>query len=323
MESSLAAGFDTPLIEMIAVLVVVAGVIVAFVGYYLRRRNEEQRRHAREDAQRYHELVHLSGLTPSEESVVGTLVQHLRRHTPRHVLLQNQGVFNQAATVALDDGEVSPGQISALRVKLGFTGKPVGMRPRSSVDLPAGAALLIQKPRRAPVHGQVIEAQSDALRVRLDGADTPLTDGSLVHVVYQNDAGVFEFDSGVLLRDGDEVQLQHAEEISGVQLRSHFRREIRIPVYVSSATCDEEAALSQFIDIGGGGASLENPGKRFSAGDTVELTFHPDGDRALNLIATVVRTSRSGSVLHVKYGSIRESSRDRVYRLLFNPPESE
>ncbi len=311
------------MVEMIAVAAVVVGVIVAFIAYYVRRRNVEQRRHAREDAQRYHELVQQCGLTPSEESVVGTLVQHLRRNTARHVLLQNQGVFNQAATLALEDGEISASQVSALRVKLGFTGKPVGMRPQSSVELPPGAALLIQKPRRAPVHAQVIEAQSDALRVCLDGPDTPLTDGSFVHVVYQNDAGVFEFDSAVLLRDGEEVQLQHAEEISGVQLRSHFRREIRIPVYVCSATCSDEAALSEFIDIGGGGASLENPGKRFSTGDTVELSFHPDGKRALNLIATVVRTSRSGAVLHVKYGNIRESSRDRVYRLLFNPPERE
>ena len=177
------------------------------------------------------------------------------------------------------------------------------------------------KAATAPVHGQVIEAQPDALRVRLDGANTPLTDGSFVHVVYQNDAGVFEFDSAVLLREASEVQLQHAEEISGVQVRA-LRRELRIPVYVSSAICDDEADLSQFIDIGGGGASLENPGRRFSAGDTVELTFHPDGNRALNLIATVVRTSRNGSVLHVKYGNIRESSRDRVYRLLFSARRS-
>ena len=39
--------------------------------------------------------------------MVGTLAQHLRRKTAKHVLLQNQGVFNQAATLALEDEEVS------------------------------------------------------------------------------------------------------------------------------------------------------------------------------------------------------------------------
>lgn len=321
MTNNLATGFETPLFEIVAIIVVVVGVIVLLAGYYLRRRNEKQRRHAREDAQRYQELVRESGLTPSQESVIGTLAQHLHRHTSKHVLLQNQGVFNQAAALASEDEEVSSGQISALRVKLGFSGTPMGMRPRSSVDIPPGAALLIQKPRRTPVHGQVIEATEDTLRVQLDDADAPLTDGSFVHVIYQNDAGIFGFDSTVLLREGEQVRLQHAEEITHVQQRAQFRREMHIPVYVSSATSNDEADLSQFIDIGGGGASLENPAGRFSAGDTVELTFHPDGKRALNLIATVVRTSRRDSVIHVKYGNIRESSRDRVYRLLFNPPE--
>ncbi|MEX2444095.1 MAG: PilZ domain-containing protein, partial [Alkalispirochaeta sp.] len=307
--------------EIIAIIVVVVGLIALLTGYYLRRRNEQHRRHAREDAQRYQELVRESGLTPSQESVIGTLTQHLHRHTAKHVLLQNQGVFNQAAALALEDEEVSSDQISALRVKLGFTGTPVGMHPRSSVDIPPGATLLIKKPRRTPVHGQVIEAQEESLSVQLDDADAPLTDGSIVHVIYQNDAGIFRFDSTVLLREGAEVHLQHAEEITQVQQRGQFRRELHIPVYVSSAISNDEADLSQFLDIGGGGASLENPGKRFSAGDAVELTFHPDGNRALNLIATVVRTSRGGSVIHVKYGNIRESSRDRVYRLLFNTPE--
>lgn len=321
MTSNLAAGFETPLFEIIAIIVVVVGLIALLTGYYLRRRNEQHRRHARENAQRYQELVRETGLTPSQESVVGTLAQHLHRHTAKHVLLQNQGVFNQAAALALEDEEVSSGQISAVRVKLGFTGSPVGMHPRSSVDIPPGAALLIQKPRRAPIHAQVIEAQEDTLSVQLDDADAPLTNGSFVHVIYQNDAGVFGFDSTVLLREGEVVQLQHTEEITQVQQRGQFRRELHIPVYVSSGISNDEADLSQFIDIGGGGASLENPGKRFSTGDAVELTFHPDGNRELNLIATVVRTSRRGSVIHVKYGNIRESSRDRVYRLLFNPPE--
>ncbi len=320
MGTSLATGFETPLIEIIVFVVILVGVVALLIGYYVRRRNKARQRHAREDAERYEELVRQSGLTPYEERVVEILAGYLRRRTARHVLLQSQGAFNQAATLALDDGEVSSGDVSSLRVKLGFTGKPLGLRPQSSVEIPPGAALLIQKPRRTPVHGQVIQAQTDALRVRLDGPDTPLTEGSFVHVVYQNDAGVFEFDSAVLLRNGEEVQLQHSEEIHGVQQRAHYRREIRLPVYISSASRNDEAVLSQFIDIGGGGASIENPDKRFSPGDTVELTFHPDGDRSLNLIATVVRTSRGGSTIHVKYGSIRESSRDRVYRLLFNPP---
>jgi c-di-GMP-binding flagellar brake protein YcgR/type II secretory pathway pseudopilin PulG len=320
--NTVASGFQTPPIEIVAVFVLIATMIAGFLLYYLGKQRAQRRRHAREDAQRYHQLAHQYSLTPTDESVISQLATYLQHSTGKHVLLHSQDVFNQAAALALEDDQVGSEQISSLRVKLGYTGRPIGMRPRSSVDIPAGSAILIETRRHTAIHGTVVDVASGALRVRLDAEDIPLAEGKPIHVVYQNEAGVFEFDSAVLLRNGIEVQIQHSEEIKTVQQRNHYRRELRLPVYVGNALSSDEPELSRFIDIGGGGASLENPGKRFNTGDTVELTFHPEGDTTLNLIATVVRTSHGGSTIHVKYGNIRESSRDRVYRLLFASQDS-
>ncbi|MFP4209989.1 MAG: hypothetical protein ACLFR8_02005 [Alkalispirochaeta sp.] len=179
MESSLAGGFETPLIEVIATFLVVFAVITGFAIYSIRKRNRAERLRGEEEAARYRELVERYGLSRSDEEVISVLATYLRRNTAAYLLLQSQGLVNQAATLALADQKVPSGSLSSLRVRLGFTGR-----------------------------------------------------------------------------------------------------------------------------VGGGGASLYN-------------LEHP---RSLDLVATVLRTSRGGGVIHVRYGNIRESDRDRVYRLLFQPP---
>jgi len=392
MESSLAAGFETPLIEIIATFVVIAGVILAFTVYSVRKhRHAERLRQAEEDT-RYRELVQRYALSRSDEEVISVLAKYLRRNTAAYLLLQSQGLFNQAAALALADQGVAPGTLSSLRVRLGFTGRLLGAQPHSSVDIPPGAAVVLELRRSREIPATVLTAATDTLRVALqsepaageigagDGAvrePTPvvseprLTPGRTVRVVYQNEAGVFAFESAVLKREGGELSLQHSEDIVSIQKRDHYRKKIRLPVSVSNALSDEEPVPSEFLDIGGGGASLYNPDKRFQPGDSIFLTFPAAGEgsfrgggafrgegaaggggairgegaaggdeasggdaqfggtlqsgrgerpRPLDLVATVLRTSRGGRVIHVRYGNIRESDRDRVYRLLFQPP---
>lgn len=346
MESSLAAGFQTPIVEIVAVAVVIIGVVAGF-GLYAFRKNRIERleRHIA-NAARYRELVQIHALTPTDEHTIQILARHLRDPSQKHLLLQSQGLFNQSATLALEDEAVGAGQISALRVKLGYSGRLIGLQPRSSVDIPAGSGVLVERAESArrsarvqrsasarhsarrqrsaarssvPVPATVVGSESGTFRISV-GDDAPtFPTASSVHVVYQNDAGVFEFDTVVLQRDNTVIDLQHVESIQALQQRRHYRKAITLPVYVSDATVAEEATATVFIDIGGGGASFRNPDKLFRRGDTVELSFHPDEHDELNLTATVVRTSEEGAVAHVRYGQIRESSRDRVYRLLFDP----
>ncbi len=321
MENSVAAGFRTSPVEIAAFFLIVILFVVVLVSYGVRRHRVYLRRRAEEKSRRYTELVGMRNLLPTDEDIIDRLAQYLRDPSEKHLILQRQSTFNQTAALALDDNEVGPGQISALRVKLGFTGRPVGLRPRSSTEIPPSSSIILETSRDAQFEGVVTNAGTDSLRVRLKDRHSSLPTGESVHVVYQNDSGVFTFDSTVLLTDINKIQLQHSEQISSVQDRSHYRRPLKLPVYIRGVLSDEEPEASEFLDIGGGGASIRNPAERFSAGDSVELTFHPDGDTTLDLVATVVRTSRRGKVIHVRYGNIRESDRDRVYRLIFHPSE--
>ncbi|HKK49429.1 MAG TPA: PilZ domain-containing protein [Alkalispirochaeta sp.] len=313
----LSQGFRTSPGEVILVFAVVLAFILVPTVYGVRRRRGQERRRVRRAAERYDTLVEQHALSPSEQGAVEVLGQYLNDPTRSYVVMQNQGVFNQTAALARDDEALSEGQISALRVRLGFAGSLVGSQPHASAEIPPGSGVLVLENRERPVHGRVLKPATSAFRVRLDENEREFVSGNPVEVVYQNSSGVFRFESGVLNRAGSELELEHSEQIETAQRREYYRRHMRLPVYVRSSEEDRRPVRSEFLDIGGGGASMVNPGERYEPGDSVELTFHPDSDSILHIPARVVRSSKKGTILHLSFENIRESSRDRIYRLLF------
>ena len=73
---------------------------------------------------------------------------------------------------------------------------------------------------------------------------------------------------------------------------------------------------STFFDLGGNGASLQNPGGRYQPGDVIQLAFLAAGEQC-NLAAEVLRTSKNGQTLHVRFAPMRETTRDRIIGSLF------
>lgn len=313
----LSEGFRTSPAEIVLVAAIVLLFILVPTVYGIRRSRQERRRKLRRASERYEELVEQKVLSPSEQGAVEVLSDYLQDPERKYLVLQNQALFNQTAALARDDEALSEGQISALRVRLGFAGEYVGAHPASSTELPPGSGVLLLEDQKHPVHGRVLEPSPSAFRVRLDENERHFVIGNPVEVVYQNSSGVFQFDSAVLNRAGRELELEHSEHVESAQRREYYRRQIRLPVFVRSAEKEHRPVRSEFLDIGGGGASMVNPGQRYEQGETLELTFHPDSEKTLHIPANVVRSSKSGKVLHLSFENIRESSRDKIYRLLF------
>lgn len=317
--NSLAAGFETPIVEIVAVILVLFGLGVALVIYNYKRERKLQIQRAEASIARYNDLVLQRGLTRSDRNVLERLIAYIPRSIEPFRLLEQQGVFTRAATMALDDSEVGPGQVSALRVKLGFVGRALGMQIRSSVDLPIGASVSLQPRYGAPQSARVIQSDQTVLRVEIEDGDlTRFTGGRRIRVSYQNAAGIFSFDSAVLGREDEAVALQHSERITVQQQRRYFRTSLAIPVSIIGVDPPHpEPVTAEFVDVGGGGASLTNPLGTFHAGDWVDLVFGQADRSPLTVPSTVIRTSNGNSILHVEYRNLREATRDKVYRLLF------
>ncbi len=295
--------------------------IVAFIGalvatFVIRSRRETAvRRRSAEEA--YQEHLQAFSLTPSDLAAIEQMALHLDAPERKYLLLVSQGIYNSCAERALEAGELSEQQVAALRVKLGFAGKQTTKPPASTTEIPVGAAVLLRKKEEPPLQARVLAQEPDSFLVEHDEEAEIFTYGTALTVLYQTNAGIYAFESVVEGREGSVLYLAHDEEPSRMQRREYFRQNVDLPVYVRPTGSNRKPIATRFIDVGGGGASLRNPSPKFVRGTDLELTFHPDSDAPLNLHGRVVRTSRQGRVLHLKFEKLRESTRDKIFGLLF------
>jgi hypothetical protein len=310
-------GFAGSPLEITLVAVFVA-LFFGLLIYAATRRSRIEDRVRKEHAEElYQELKKQRELTPTEEEAIAQLSAYLNRPERKYVLLESQSMFNAAAGPALRDGRVSEGTLSALRVKLNYTDQPTNKPPHSTADLPVGASVLVGKKKVRTIKAHVLEPTETSFRLQTDFEERPFVFGTLVRVIYQNNIGIFAFDCAVEGFEEGVLSLTHDEEPKRVQRRKYYRAELHLPVHVRPTGRDERARESEFLDIGGGGASLKNPDNAFRAGDHVELSFHPYSRETLRVQASVVRTSEDDTVLHVRFEQMRESMRDKIYRMLF------
>ncbi|MFP4373592.1 MAG: flagellar brake protein [Spirochaetaceae bacterium] len=310
-------GFAASPGEVVLVVLAVAVFVAALTAAFVVRSRKETRERRRRAEEAYQQHLKAFSLTPSDLAAVEQMASHLHAPERKYLLLVSQGIYNSCAERALEAGDVTEQQVAALRVKLGFAGKETTKPPASTTEIPVGAAVLLRAKEEAPVQARVLAQEPESFLVEHDEEAQDLTFGTPLTVLYQTNAGIYAFESVVERREGSVLYLAHDEEPSRMQRREYYRQNVDLPVYVRPTGSGKKPLATRFIDVGGGGASLRNPSPKFVRGTDLELTFHPDSEAPLNLHGRVVRTSSQGRVLHIKFEKLRESSRDKIFRLLF------
>jgi hypothetical protein len=333
-QEKLSAFFDTvsrgfqhsPLEIILVILSFLAFIILLIVIYRLQRRKVRRQQRAAAD-RRYRQISAKYSLTPSEEDLVRRMARFLKQPEKKYLILINQPTFNFCAAKLRARKEEAAASIAQLRSRLGFRLQGPEQIPASSVELPEGQGLLIvgsaptaPESRRGrdaeKAHGRVHRQEPGAFSVQLLEPEVSFLPGQKVQVYFQNRAGLFSFPSSVVSVQNRRIRLQHGEDIQRLQRRRYYRRRVSQPVGIRYPGAGEKPTLSTFYDLGGNGASLKNPGKRYSAGDAVELTFLAAGERC-TLVAEVLRCSKNRDVLHVQFAPMRETTRDRIIGSLF------
>jgi hypothetical protein len=313
------SGFGATPRDLIIVASAIAGFVLLLVVFALVQRARGRRRLRRIGSQRYGELKERLRLTPAEEELIKQLARFLKEPQKRHLLLVSQPTFNYCAQKLKDRRGTLPEELSELRLKLGFTSQSPEAAPGTTAEIAVGTAVLIRdraRGRDRSARGRVVRQEAHGLEVRLSGGDASFRPGDSVGVLFQTRAGVFSFSSRIQSREQDLLHLTHAQELRRIQRRRFYRRRLALPVGVRKAGTEEALAASGFVELGGDGASLTNPGSRFAVGDTVELVFQAGGER-FALVAEILRVSREGRRLHVRFAPMREATRDRIIGSLF------
>jgi hypothetical protein len=312
-------GFERSPLEIVLVIVsFLLFIALLIVIYRLQRRKVRRQQRVIAD-RRYREIAEQRSLAPSEEDLVRRMARFLKEPEKRYLILINQPTFNYcAAKLRAKDGISAP-SITELRSKLGFRLQGPEQIPASSAELPEGQGLLMVaagegEARKA--QGRLHKQEPGSLLIQLFEAGASFRESETVRIYFQNRAGLFSFTSRIQSVQKQVIRLQHGEDIKRFQRRKYYRKRVSQPVGIRYPGAEEQPTLSTFYDLGGNGASLKNPGRKFSSGDAVELTFLAAGER-FTLVAEVLRTSKTGDVLHVRFAPMRETTRDRIIGSLF------
>jgi c-di-GMP-binding flagellar brake protein YcgR len=312
---SVASGFQRSLFEIVLSVALLLLFVVFLIVVHRLQKRKTRREVARRDRERYRRLLDKNALNPQEQDLIERLATQLHSPQKAYLLLVHQPTFNACA------GRLGPGAdaalLAALRLKLGFGSREPEKAIASSAELEPGTPLFIRREKGEDSAGRIIRIMPSALVVSLDRPEGAAA-GSTVTVFLQSASGLFSFQSQILSSNREELHLAHAENITRYQRRRYYRRQADFPVYVRRAG-EDSLKLSLVRDLGGGGASLQNPRGIYKAGDDLELSFHPEGSFSFTLLAEVLRTSRQGKLLHVRFGPLKESTRDHIFSLLFKP----
>lgn len=301
--------------------IVLGGVVLLIGGLWVYTR-VEQRRYRRERSRRaqaaYDEKTDQLKIPPSWQSLLERMALYLPNSEDKYLLLENEWMFNSCAQKLLEQDEAPADAIAALRLQLGFA-QNREKAPSSTVHLPEGSTVFVRRLKgERPVRGRVMAPEPHAFRVVVPPGAHFRT-GSSVDVFYQSHTGIFRIHTLVQNIEDNVLSLRHSETLTRYQKRKYFRRNVKMPVLVRRADSDQAALQSTIEDLGGGGASMQNPGQQFRSGDRLELRFSTGLAERLQVIGEVIRTSHNGNTLHLRFTSIREPVRDRIFQAIFTP----
>lgn len=305
----------SPLEICLFIIIILAIVIGSFLLYRhgIKKYSEDKLL----QAQRLFDLaVTRKGVSEAEREVLERLASHLKRSEGKNLLFEKKAVFNACVRKLLREEKVSSSLLASLRLKLGFNVLGNEGIPHSSAELPLEMPVLIMQKGRRQNTGRVLGVDSRSLIIELGDASTPPKPGIPVSIVFENPSGHYSFTTSVKAVGKGIINVAHSEAIERFQRRTFYRKKLLMPVYVKRTGTEEHHTLTTLIDLGGGGASITNPEQRFVLDDKLSLTFFTPGRKRINLSATVVRVSENGETLHLSFGDMPESSRDRILRFL-------
>ncbi len=318
---SLSEGFVHTPLEIILFFVIVLLLVLAVSGFAIAL-GVAARRRAAEQAHRVFErkLARLT-LSPAESALLQRLVGCRGRAEPEYLVLQSRPVFDACAERMrrAEGARAAPAEdavLNSLRLKIGFRLRRPDEAPLSTSELPEGSTLVLAARPSRRLRGRIAAQGPTGMVIRLDPSQAPLPARSTLVVRFYNRAGMYTFRSRVIESGVGVARLQHASRISRHQRRAYYRREEHMTVTSVPFAKGATPLRTRMLDLGGGGASMENPGGTIARGSLVKVSFSPwIGKLAVN--ARTLRLSRNGAVIHVRFESISEADRRRILRFLF------
>ncbi len=265
----------------------------------------------------FEKIVRGKKFNHSELELLYRLAGYLKKSQKKYLLLENQAIFNACSKKLQEERRITASLLASVRLKLGFKAKDPERIPHSSADLEEDMSVLIVQKGKRQKAGRIFKIEPHSLIITLENGILSPSSGSPLIIYFQKRSGLYALTTSVQKLERGMIRVAHSENIKRIQRRKFYRKKILLPVSVKKAGSEGQPFRTILIDLGGGGASLRNPGGRLEAGDEVELSFFTSGRESINLAAFVIRVSGREKIAHVTFGSITDEIRDRIIRYIF------
>jgi hypothetical protein len=239
-------------------------------------------------------------MTDGSQTTLGQLLDSISRgfqQTPLEIFLFFFIVFALLTTFVViffaQKRKSNLGIVRRSRVKIGLTDtRPTGL-PVSSSELAEGSAVLLVAATGARFRGTIIAQGPFVTSVKLSAGGSFPGKGVRISLYFHNSAGIYSYPSRIVDLVKDVVHLEQTSTITFHQpRRKYFRRKEHLPVFLRPADSLEAPKESILLDVGGGGASLQNPPELLKKGEMLELSFSPETEKDHDPYLCALQTAR-------------------------------
>ena len=261
-------------------------------------------------------LVKKMDIQEDEKKLLETIAEFQENREEKHLILLDPHEFTVCVRKSKKIRNISDNVLDNLRKKIQHKMEKQDDFYTISAEIPIGRQVVLVFPNKTRMSGHVSTQETRHFTVSLDQDGTFPSAGDQLRIYIFNRTGVFSFPSTITKTLDGEVCLQHSDEIRSFQRRKYYRKETPVAVLIKTAHSEKPYMSSELVDVGGGGAALINPEKLFKNDDFIHITFTYTEER-FSVIAKVVRTSQEGTVLHVRFETINDTTRERLISTLF------
>ena len=314
----IASGFTHSPVEVLIFFILVLSIFAPFIFIYIYQLKQSRAIESCRAQKIYNQLINDKVFNRSDVDVLAQMAKYLKAFQKKNLLLENLSTFNACACRLRKEKQVPQTSISALRLKLSFKKLDPETVPHSSANLPEDMPILMIQKNKKQSSGKLLKSESNSLVIELESGGVISRTRSPIQIYFQNHTGLFSFSTYVQNCRNGLIKVAHSENIKRLQRRKFYRKKLKLPVYVKPSGSHERPVHSTFIDLGGGGASLNNIGRYFQPKDRIDLSFSTSGESQFKLKAVILRVSADDQILHVAFGYIPDSRRDRIIGYLFN-----
>lgn len=323
----ISTGFQTSQEDVILFLIILVGVLVLLIGgqfivKYLRRGRVRKARARRSQA------VNGSSRPKSASPISATLSQFnnrdretvqrmawfLKRPGRVGVLLENPKLFHQAAQRAVHEGLITAEAARRASRSAGMPLPAIDQRRHTTRDLPLNQAVIITNSALEQLRGTITNSTKQGLEIKIASRSFNLSPGNAVSATGSTKEGYYQFSGMVASRYGRVVLVGHTKNLQFLQRRQYRRRKVSLPVQVSAPDFRIAPFDTKTIDISIGGVAVVDRHKTLSETISVQLVFASEGKKALSVTGVVVRRSKHGKIAHIRFTSISEDTRFRLFR---------